>query len=222
MQYTYYVVDQNYLRSQRLEQLLATEPDIRLVLPDLGMFEMAAPDERELTVRLSLAIIAKHPNRVFVARSESECLKYELENAKSVSGHMLFREATKSLRRILQAVASGTSNQDLDRLINDPEGHMPSLKKDYLDHISNKQRSLELVEATKLIMTADFARDIRARCNDPAFPAQLKRLMQRLQPGFSYSTPGVGVGGCKNVSSRQSHGWHAAGSRSGADGYIAL
>lgn len=163
MKHTYYVVDQNYLRSPRLKQLLATRPDIRLVLPDLGMFEMAAPDKRELTVRLSLAVVAEYPNRVFIARSESECLKYELENGKPVSGHMLFHEATKFLRRILRAVASGTSNQDLDRLIHDPEGHMPSLKGDYLDHSSNKQRSLELVEATKLIMTADFARDIRAR-----------------------------------------------------------
>lgn len=59
-------------------------------------------------------------------------------------------------------------------------------------------------------------------CNDPAVSAQLKRLMQRLQPGFSCSTPDVGVGGCKSVSSRRSRGWHAARFQSGAGGHIAL
>src|SRR5690606_37924492 len=59
-------------------------------------------------------------------------------------------------------------------------------------------------------------------CNDLAEPAQFMQLMQMLQLGFSYSTPGVGAGSCKSVSSRQSRGWHAARFRSGAGGHIAL
>ncbi len=59
-------------------------------------------------------------------------------------------------------------------------------------------------------------------CNDPAEPAHLKRLTQMFQPGFSCQAPGVGAGGCKNVSSRRSPGWHVAASRSDAGGHIVL
>ena len=35
-------------------------------------------------------------------------------------------------------------------------------------------------------------------CIDPSEPAQIRRLMQMPQPGFSSSAPGVGVDCCKN------------------------
>lgn len=58
-------------------------------------------------------------------------------------------------------------------------------------------------------------------CNDPAEPAQVKRLMQMPQPGSSCRAPGAGAGGYKSVSSRQSRGWDAVGFRSGDDVHIA-
>lgn len=59
-------------------------------------------------------------------------------------------------------------------------------------------------------------------CNDPAVSAQFTQLTQMLQSGFSYSAPGAGAGGCKSVSNRRSHGWHAARFRTGAGGHTAL
>lgn len=59
-------------------------------------------------------------------------------------------------------------------------------------------------------------------CNDPAVSAQVRRLMQKLQPGSSCLAPGVGAGGCKSVSSRRSHGWHAARFRIDAGGHTVL
>lgn len=139
MPHTYLVVDQNYLRTQPLRDLLVVQPRTRLVLPDLAMFEMAKPDERELTIRLSLETIARHPDRVFVSQAMSECLKYELDTSRPVTGHLLFREATQFLRRILHAVATGTSNPDYERVIHDPESHLSGLRQDYLDHDANKK-----------------------------------------------------------------------------------
>lgn len=163
MSHVYLVVDQNYLRDPQFEQLLATTSNTRIVVPDLAMFEMTKSDERELTIRLSLAILARHRHRVFVSRAIAECLKYELERAQPVSGHMLYREATQFLRRILHAVATGVTNAEFERVIHDPQNHISDLKRDYLDHDSNKRRSLELVEATKLEMSPEFASRLRGK-----------------------------------------------------------
>lgn len=163
MRHTYLVTDQNYLRTPQLEQLLTTHPSTRIVLPDLAMFEMTKPDERELTVRLSLATLSKFADRVFVSRAIGECLRYELKHVQPVTGYMLFREATLFLRRVLKAIASGASNAEFERVIYDPENHLSDLRRDYLDHDSNKQRSLELVEATKHEMTAGFAKRVRGK-----------------------------------------------------------
>ena len=157
----YLVVDQNYLRDPKFEHLLAATANTRIVLPDLAMFEMAKPDERELSIRLSLATLARYAHRVFVSRPIAECLRHELERVQPVAGHMLFREATQFLRQVLQAVATGVTNAAFERVIHDPEDHLFDLKRDYLDHDSNKCRSLELVEATKLEMSAEFARRVR-------------------------------------------------------------
>jgi hypothetical protein len=55
------------------------------------------------------------------------------------------------------------SNAEFERVIEDPEDHLSDLKRDYLDHQSNKQSSLELVEATKREMTDEFAKRIRGK-----------------------------------------------------------
>ena len=161
MRHRYLVVDQNYLRTRALQDILVANPEVRLVLPDLAMLEMTKPVQRELTVRLSLKDIAREPGRVFVSKATSECLKYELTFKRSVSGHMLFREATNFVRKILIAVDTGVPNEQHTKVIEDPENHIPELMRDYLDHETNKARSLELVDATKQEMSAEFARRVR-------------------------------------------------------------
>ena len=161
MRRRYFVVDQNYLRTQALQAILIEQPDVQLVLPDLGMFEIAKPDQRELTVRQSLGTIARYPARVFVSRAMSECLKYELETCRSVEGHLLFREGTCFLRKVLLAVATGTPNDEYTRVIEDRGNHLSGLKRDYLNHETNKTRAVELVDATKREMSIEFAKRIR-------------------------------------------------------------
>lgn len=163
MSHFYLVVDQNYLRNPQLESLLAATINTRIVFPDLAMFEMTKTDKRELNIRLSFAILAKYAHRVFVSRAIGECLKHELEHGQPVSGHMLLRGATQFLRQVLYAVANGVTNAAFERVIHDPESHLFDLKRDYLDHDSNKRHSLELVEATKLEMPAEFARRVRGK-----------------------------------------------------------
>lgn len=161
MKHSYLVVDQNYLRSEALRELLSARPEVRLVLPDVAMLEMTKPDQRELTVRESLAIISEDPGRVFVSRALSECLAFELNTRRPVVGHMIDQRATKFVRRLLEAVASGSPNAEYHDVIVDPQQHLTGLKRDYLSHDTNKARSLELVAETKKKMSTEFARRVR-------------------------------------------------------------
>lgn len=159
---SYCVVDQNQLRADALRERLEREPSLRLVLPDLGMFEMAKSSNRELTLTLSLEILSGHANRVYVSRALSECLHYELTRAVPVVGHVINSEATKFLRKLLASVASGHRTAEFDRVVADPEGHLSGLRRDYLDHDANRLRALELVEETKRGMPREFAERLRA------------------------------------------------------------
>ena len=157
----YIVVDQNQLRSAELRDKVQKEPQTRFVLPDVGMFEMAKSSNRELTLSLSLEILACAPGRSYVSQSLSGCLSYELHRAVPVVGHLLHRDATAFLRRVLSSVASGVRNAEFADVIADPKGHVYGMRQDYLNHDANKRRAVELVEVTKRSMTAEFARRLR-------------------------------------------------------------
>lgn len=162
MHHQYFVVDQNYLRTTALRDILVEKPHLRLVLPDLALLEITKSDKRELTVQKSLEIIADNPSRIFVSRAMSECLRYELTTARSVGGHFLSRPATIFLRQVLLAVKTNVSNDQYRRVIEDLENRLAGLKKDYLSHDENKSRSLELVDQTVKAMSAEFAKRIRS------------------------------------------------------------
>ena len=58
------------------------------------------------------------------------------------------------------------------------------------------------------------------QCIDPALSAQIRLLKHKPQRGSSYPAPDVGAGGCKSGSSRQSHDWRVAASRTGGGARI--
>ena len=161
MTHQYLVVDQNFLRTDALRDMLRAQRQIRIVLPDLAMFEMAKSTNRKLTINQSLSIVAEEPGRVFVSHALGHCLSYELKNGVAVDGHMLDQKATKFLRKLLNAVSTGIRNPEYDGVIDDPENHVSGMKRDYLDHTANKARSLELLDVTKRSMTGEFAKRLR-------------------------------------------------------------
>lgn len=77
-------------------------------------------------------------------------------------------------------------------------------------------------KATTRRVNKDIANHCLPDCNDPAEPAQVKRLMQMPEPGSSCRAPGAGAGGYKSVSSPLQRGWRAGWSRSDADARIVL
>ncbi|OQA31189.1 MAG: hypothetical protein BWY57_02462 [Betaproteobacteria bacterium ADurb.Bin341] len=155
------VIDQNYLRTPQLKALLEDDR-IRIVLPDLALLEMTKGMHREVTIRNSLAELSNYPDRVYIAEATSTCLQYELSNKQSVSGHLVHKKGTNFLRKILEALRVGDKNGELLLVLNDPDGHIPALERQYFDHSDNKNRALDLVHAAKLDMSTDFAKRIRS------------------------------------------------------------
>ncbi len=60
------------------------------------------------------------------------------------------------------------------------------------------------------------------KCIDPALSAQIRLLKHKPQRGSSCPAPDVDAGSCKSGSSRQSHGWRVAASRTGGGARIGL
>lgn len=161
MQLRYLVVDQNFLRADELRSQLVSDPSLCIVLPDLAFLEITKNERWELTLRLSLAVLAAYRQRVFVGRSVSESLRYELGHGKPVTGHMTHREATRYVREILASVESGTEGEGIARIRSNPDNHLQELQRDYLDHGANKLHASKLVDATKLLAPSAFAKRVR-------------------------------------------------------------
>jgi hypothetical protein len=162
MRRRYLVADQNYLRAPELEALLCTDPSVRIVLPDLGFFEMAKNDHKELTVRLSLRTLARYPRRVNVARAIGQALRQEIDTKTAVAGLLAPSESTKVVREVLVCLAADLETTAVKRLLNQTPEHADWLKRTFLDHDDNKARALSLVEAVKIEAEAAFAKKVRS------------------------------------------------------------
>ena len=158
----YFVVDQNYLRTLELETLLAADPSVRVILPDLAFLEMAKGEHQELTVRQNLRVLAQFPGRVKVARSVGQALRQELDTRKATSGLMAPIASTKIVREVLGCLAADPETAAIKRLLDQPTAHVDWLKRTFLDDEDNKSRALLLVEAIKIDTGAAFARDVRS------------------------------------------------------------
>jgi hypothetical protein len=101
-----YVLDQNYLRSDELKDVIASQPSAKFVLPDVALLEMCKGENWRETMRGSLATVAKVPGRVMQSVSIGEALNYELHNLKSKEGRLLPKKLTNFVRLIMRDVAA--------------------------------------------------------------------------------------------------------------------
>ncbi|WP_432239918.1 hypothetical protein [Herbaspirillum robiniae] len=138
-----FTVDSNYLRKPELEDLTRDREGHLFIVPDLVMFEQAKSRNRELTLRESLRILSRIPDRVFIGRSVSALLAHELTTRKPRNDFAIFHPATPVMREILLAVRDGGTNEIFDEVLNDPDGHIPMLIDDHLMHADNQRRALD-------------------------------------------------------------------------------
>lgn len=157
----YLVVDQNILRAPELVELVRSDGGAHFVLPDLAFLEMIKSAEWQRTLHDSLATLSTVPNRVHVAYSVNEALANELQTLRSVTGHLLFREATAFIRDLLRWVRTGSDTDAFRRIQADPDNHKGSVIADHLNHAANKSELAELIDATKRIIPEQVQKQFR-------------------------------------------------------------
>ena len=157
------VVDQNILRKPFLETLLIDEPDLRIILPDMAFLEMTKTAEWESTLRNSLATLAKFPRRVHVCLSINEALGTELNELQPMHARMMFPAATAFIRNLLDGIESGAGSTSLERIRQNPDGHLNDLIQQHLDHRENKDRLLSLIESTSTMLPKETKKRLRSR-----------------------------------------------------------
>ncbi len=159
----YVVVDQNVMRKSALGEVIASKPDTHFVLPDLSFLEMTKSPQWERTLRCSLKQLALVPQRVHVAHSVNEALAIELNSLSPINGHLLHADATNFVREILAWVATGSETEAIRRIKSDPDNHKDALAVDHLNHIENKARMGDLIDATKRFIPEEMQKLMRGR-----------------------------------------------------------
>ena len=122
---------------------------------------MTQSDEWQRTLRASLSRLAHFPNRVFAAYSVSQALAREMQTLQSVAGHMMWREATASVREVLTWVRTGKENATIRRMHESPSHTDATLRNDHFDHSHNKRSIESLVELVQGQLPNEFQKALR-------------------------------------------------------------
>ena len=135
----FHVLDQNYFRSDELQELIASDPESQFVVPDVALLEMCKGPNWEYALRKSLSHLSACPGRVFHSRSVGESLTWELKERRSIEGHLLPIEFRKLIRLILIDVDAETSEAGIALLSSKMGSTQEEIQENELDHARNEE-----------------------------------------------------------------------------------
>jgi len=157
-----YVLDQNYLRAEELENLIAAEPHSKFEIPDIALVEMCKGDSWRETIKRSFAILSACPGRVSHSLSVGEGLSYELEHGKSIEGKLLPRDFRGFTRAILANVAEGGDGNAIDMIRAKILDAQRDIHLAELNHLNNKQCLLQRVGSIEAVLAGEPLRMLRS------------------------------------------------------------
>lgn len=140
-----YVLDQNYLRSHELRELVSREPTSKFAIPDIALLEMCKSDRWRETLLGSLETLSQCPGRVYQSMSVGEALSFELVKARSIEGRLLPVEFRQFLREVLRDVQGGGQGAAIDRLQAKMLAAQQGMQQYELNHSLNRDRLLQRV-----------------------------------------------------------------------------
>jgi len=91
----------------------------------------------------------------------SHALAYEMRTLQSVAGHMLWRDATLSVREVLTWVRTGRENATILRMRESPAHTDPKLRDDHFHNSKNKQTIESQVELVRGQLSEEFQKALR-------------------------------------------------------------
>lgn len=158
----YYIVDQNFFRSDELKQKIEECKKINFVIPDVALLEMFKSEKWEETMRGSLSILSSHPTRTHMAICIGDGIRHETTQWKSISGNLLNKNFTTFLRDLLHCVNTGKSSAYLEKIRDQHKNTVESLAQSELNHEGNKSRLEKLIKSLHKILSEEFIKGIRS------------------------------------------------------------
>ncbi len=133
-----FVVDQNYFRKPALVQLLDTDKDSKIAIPDVALIEMCKSPQWESTLRGSLIPLAPYAERCICITNIGEPLRYEAENHKAYDGNLVNEDFSILFRSIIKEVAS-VDGLEIARFRNMVPSVIGEIESEDLNHSANKR-----------------------------------------------------------------------------------
>ena len=156
------VLDQNYLRSDGLKQLISAEPDAIFILPDVALIEMCKGEKWQHVMRSSLAVLSKIPVKVRFSLCVGEAIREELASFTSIQGRLLPDDFTDLKNCLLRDVADNTcSPGGFGKVAEIIDRAQKDFRDDELNHSKNQQRILTLNSKIKSGLGASLIKALR-------------------------------------------------------------
>lgn len=141
-----YVVDQGWMRSPDLAQIIQDETQSRFVVPDVAMVEMSKSGNWEGTMRASLANFYPAAERTFMSLSVGEALRTELQTHQSIEPQLLPDDFTQFLRSLIKELAENRVGPSMQQMQDKFPGVFTDLKANDLLERDVKPRLAGLVQ----------------------------------------------------------------------------
>lgn len=156
-----YVLDQNYLRSKELENLIITEPNSEFIIPDIALLEMCKGDKWKETMLMSLKLLSSCPERVYFSMSAGDGLNVELE-CETVNERILLPDDTSLfIRELLRNIATNGSGEAINIMKRNIAGVKQEIQNAELNHARNQSRMRRHVKLVESIMPREQLKALR-------------------------------------------------------------
>lgn len=176
----FFVVDQNYLRSNDLKGLLQSQGNSVIVFPDIALLEMLKTDQWKSTMQRSLRILSSVPQRVYISISIGVAMRKELDSGRMANGHMIDRPATKWFRVLLREIATGREGASIEAIAKKILVVQRQVMEDELNGEANKERLQNLIQTLQPpVLSEELLKDFRA---NRVIPDQRRKIIADATP----------------------------------------
>ncbi len=158
-----YVVDQNRMRKQELQDIIEQEPEARFVIPDVAFVEMSKHANWEYTMRLSLAPLIPVIERTFLSLSVGEAMKVEFASRRPIdSAALLPNQFQGFVRSLIDEFDQGRDGPSKRLIHSGFENARSSLLVQELDAEKEKSKILSIVESWSSALKPEMLKALRS------------------------------------------------------------
>jgi hypothetical protein len=162
MDKTYIVADQSILREINAG-FFESNPNIIIVIPDVGLMEMCKSNLWKTTMFRSLKGLSNYPTRCNITIGIGEAIRYETRTRLSIDGKWFNKEMTRFFRKLLTEIAQSKDGEITHKMEKDMANIQDKLRNNELNDAENKKRLSSQIDLLKDMITPDNLKALRAK-----------------------------------------------------------